>query len=279
MTSLQSLTQEFAITIASAEVWLSIGLALLLGGLCLVVGICVDPGVGLLDRNAPAGETLGVGLGLGLMVLAAWWAAIWSGGRSSFTPVAVGFAIAIGLALARRVRRPDVLTPSLRSSSPVTATRRAPGGASKRKAHFSRSLPAASSSSRSRCCTARPWRQARGTASSPSSSMTWPSTRSSAATWRRPAPRRIRLPSGFSDIPGVPGPDLVPLGRAVAGVCGHHDLRNRPDRRPPLHRAARRLARNSGADRYDRATRDRHDVDGRPSFSDFSRACSWRPCN
>ena len=42
------------------------------------------------------------------MVLAAWWAALWSGGRSSFTPVAVGFAIALALALARRVRGREV---------------------------------------------------------------------------------------------------------------------------------------------------------------------------
>ncbi len=38
------------------------------------------------------------------MVLAAWWAALGSGCRSSFTPVAVGFAIAIVLAVARRAR-------------------------------------------------------------------------------------------------------------------------------------------------------------------------------
>jgi len=55
--------------------------------------------VGLLERDAPAGETLGVGLGSGLLVLASWWAAVASGGRSSFTPVAVGFAIAVALAL------------------------------------------------------------------------------------------------------------------------------------------------------------------------------------
>ena len=61
--------------------------------------------VGLLERDAPAGEVLGVGLASGLMVLAAWWAAIWSGGRSSFTPVAVGFAIAVGLALTRSAGR------------------------------------------------------------------------------------------------------------------------------------------------------------------------------
>ena len=40
--------------------------------------------------------------------MAAWWAATWSGGRSSFTPVAVGFAVALALAVdgnAARTRR------------------------------------------------------------------------------------------------------------------------------------------------------------------------------
>ena len=87
------------------HVWLAIGLALVLGGACLVFGVCVARIVGLLPAGAPAGETLGVGLASGSMVIAAWWAAIWSGGRSSFTPVAVGFAIALGLALARHARR------------------------------------------------------------------------------------------------------------------------------------------------------------------------------
>jgi hypothetical protein len=96
---------ELAITIANGEVWLAIGLALLLGVGCLAFGIWVSRTVGLLRLDAPAGEILGVGLGAGLMVLAAWWAAIWSGGRSSFTPVAVGFAIAIAFAIARRARR------------------------------------------------------------------------------------------------------------------------------------------------------------------------------
>ena len=98
---------ELAITMSDATVWLSIGQALLFGGVCLLFGIWVARLVGLLPSDAPAGETLGVGLASGLMVLAAWWAALASGGRSSFTPVAVGFAIAVTLALVRRAR-PDV---------------------------------------------------------------------------------------------------------------------------------------------------------------------------
>ena len=102
MTALQTFVYEFGITIASGEVWLSIGLALVLGGVCWVFGTWVARTVGLLQPNAPAGEVLGVGLASGLMVLAACWAAVWSGGRSSFTPLAVGFAIAIALGVARR---------------------------------------------------------------------------------------------------------------------------------------------------------------------------------
>src|SRR5260221_14511903 len=93
---------ELAITIGNGEVRLSICLALLFGAGCLVFGTWLARTVGLLRPSAPAGETLGVGLASGLMVLAAWWAAIWSGGRSSFTVVAIGFALAVGLAVARR---------------------------------------------------------------------------------------------------------------------------------------------------------------------------------
>jgi hypothetical protein len=105
LTSLQTFVNEFAITIATGEVWLSIGLALVLGTLCWALGISVARTVGLLLPNAPAGEVLGVGLATGLMVMAAWWAAVWSGGRSSFTPVAICFAIAIALGVAGRARR------------------------------------------------------------------------------------------------------------------------------------------------------------------------------
>jgi hypothetical protein len=101
---LQALAAEFSITLFDGTVWLSIGQAMLFGAACLLFGIWLARFVGLLPSDAPAGETLGVGLASGLVVLAAWWAAIASGGRSSFTPVAVGFVIAIGLAVIRRWR-------------------------------------------------------------------------------------------------------------------------------------------------------------------------------
>jgi hypothetical protein len=106
LTSLQTFVNEFAITTANGEVWLSIGLALVLGTVCWAFGTWVAQTVGLLRPNAPAGEVLAVGLASGLMVLAAWWATIWSGGRSSFSPVAIGFAMSIAVAVARRARRP-----------------------------------------------------------------------------------------------------------------------------------------------------------------------------
>ena len=95
---------EFPITASDPTVWLSIGEGLLFGAVCLVFGVWIARFVGLLERDAPAGETLGVGLAAGLLVLAAWWAAVASGGRSSFTPVGFGFALAVGLAAARRRR-------------------------------------------------------------------------------------------------------------------------------------------------------------------------------
>jgi hypothetical protein len=102
----QQLAVEFLNTVGNGDVWLAIGLALLLGALFLLFGAWIARTVGLLRTDAPAGETIGVGLGSGLIVFAAWWAAIWSGGRSSFTPVAVGFAVAVGLGIIYRRRRP-----------------------------------------------------------------------------------------------------------------------------------------------------------------------------
>jgi hypothetical protein len=104
---LRSIAAEFALTVSNGDVWRSIAIGLLVGGLCLVLGTWVARRVGLLARDAPVAETFGVGLATGLIVLAAWWAAVVSGGRSAFTPVALGFAAAIGLAIARPAGSPD----------------------------------------------------------------------------------------------------------------------------------------------------------------------------
>lgn len=104
------LAAELAITISNADVWVAIGLALLLAAGCWAFGSWAARTVGLLQPDAPAGESLAVGLAAGLMALGSWWAAIWSGGRSSFTPVAIGFAVALALAVAQRRRvRPQAV--------------------------------------------------------------------------------------------------------------------------------------------------------------------------
>jgi hypothetical protein len=98
------LQTELTITIESPDMWIAIGLALVLGLGFWSFGTWIARTVGILERDAPHGESLGVGLAVGLLVIAAWWAAIWSGGRSSFTPVAVGFAIAIATSVVARGR-------------------------------------------------------------------------------------------------------------------------------------------------------------------------------
>ena len=87
--------RQLVLTVGDGSTWASIGLALLLGSVCLAIGVGTARFVGLLPRDAPAGETLGVGLAAGLMIVAAGWAAVRSEGRSSFTPVAIGFGLAL----------------------------------------------------------------------------------------------------------------------------------------------------------------------------------------
>ena len=96
MTWLPTLLSELPITVSDPSVWFSIGEgAAVRRGLPGVRHLARPHGRAARARCAGSGEILGVGLACGLMVLAAWWAAIWSAGRSSFTPVAVGFAVAL----------------------------------------------------------------------------------------------------------------------------------------------------------------------------------------
>src|SRR4051812_18152593 len=115
----QSLATELVIAVADWGVWLSIGQGLLFGAASLVLGVFLARLTGFLEPDAPAGETLGVGLASGLLVVAAWWAAVASSGRSSFTPVAVGFAISIVVAIVGRWRSRDA-APAMPRATPDT---------------------------------------------------------------------------------------------------------------------------------------------------------------
>ena len=64
--------------------------------------------------------------------------------------------------------------------------------------------------------------------------------------------------SGFSDLPGVTGADVVPLGRAVARLGRHRDLRDRLVGRPLSRRLALAAARRRRAHRHARAAHERH---------------------
>ena len=74
---------------------------LLFAVVALVWGTWAARRVGLLGTDARAGETIAVGIGSGVVVLASWWAALASAGRSSFTPAAVGFGLSIAIAVLR----------------------------------------------------------------------------------------------------------------------------------------------------------------------------------
>jgi hypothetical protein len=109
---LQSLAAEFPVTVSNGDVWLSILEGLVFGVVCLAFGVWIARRIGLLEPDAPTGETLGVGLACGLIVIATWWAAVRSGGRSAFTPVAIGFVVAVAVSMARLQRRDVDIDPA-----------------------------------------------------------------------------------------------------------------------------------------------------------------------
>src|SRR5258706_7488638 len=109
LAALAEIARELTITVGDGSVWASTGVGLLFGSVCLAIGVSIARAVGLLRDQARAGETMGVGLATGLIVLAAAWATIWSGGRSAFTPPAVGISMAMVLARRRawKIGRPS----------------------------------------------------------------------------------------------------------------------------------------------------------------------------
>ncbi len=105
MDPLTAFPVEIAATVGDGTTWLAIGLGILLTGVALAFGYWLAHRVGLLPPEARVGETIAVGLGVGLLVLTAWWAVLASGGRSAYTPVAIGFVLTIALAPWARCRR------------------------------------------------------------------------------------------------------------------------------------------------------------------------------
>jgi hypothetical protein len=101
------LVRNLAAAAADGRVWIAIGAAAVVGLLIVGMGVWIARGVGILYPDTPDGETLGVGLGVGAIVTASVWAAVASGGRSVFLPVAVCFAATVAMCAQRalRVRR------------------------------------------------------------------------------------------------------------------------------------------------------------------------------
>ncbi len=104
---LRDLSGEVAISLSDSHVWFAFAAALAFGVICGAIGTWASRRVGLLEGDAPAGEVLGVGLGAGMLIVAAFWAAVASGGRSSFTPVALVLAAAIALGKPGRQKTDD----------------------------------------------------------------------------------------------------------------------------------------------------------------------------
>jgi len=57
---------ELAASLSDSNVWLSLIAAAMTGGACFLVGTWIARRVGILEIDAPAGETIGVGLGSGI---------------------------------------------------------------------------------------------------------------------------------------------------------------------------------------------------------------------
>ena len=217
MTSLQSLAQELALTIASSEVWLSIALALLLGGLCLVVGICVTRTVGLLEGTPRPGRRSVSGSA------PASWSWQLGGRRSGQAGVArsprwrsVSLSRS-GWPLARRARRPPRRRRDLEHQVTDGARQRVGGRASEAHGAPHRDLGRRRLHRRDRaCCTGRPWRRVRATASQPvefvDEAFYAVLGRDLATTGTETNLSALRLLRAR----GPADADLVPLGRAVA---------------------------------------------------------------
>ena len=266
----ETLIDEVVITISMANVHLAIVQAIVLGTLFLILGIWVSRSVGLLERDAPAGETLAVGLATGLIVGAALWAALASGGRSSFTPSAVGFALAVVIAITRP--RPTTTVPLPSGTNIGTrAIRWAPA----KRVLIVAALAAASVAAAGVLFGSTMVLSPRDGVQ-PIEFMDEAFYSILGADIGHTGMETVVTTSGFAHIQRVPVSDLVPLGRALDRVRGDRRTRLRGTTGGAgVHRAATAPACRSHADRDAGPTpRDGHDLARRLSRSAWPPACS-----
>src|SRR5438874_2070663 len=84
-------------------------------------------GLNLVVGESPAAETIGVGLGTGLIALTSMWAAAASRGQSSYTAVGILFAVLTGLVVARLVSSRRALAGKFPSDNSSPAPEATPG--------------------------------------------------------------------------------------------------------------------------------------------------------
>ncbi len=97
--AIDALMVNLGATVADPAAWWALFVAILAGTLAVLVGRFIALRIGILAPDAPDSEVLGIGLSTGLLVVTAVWATAASGGRSSFTPIAAAFVIALALTL------------------------------------------------------------------------------------------------------------------------------------------------------------------------------------
>lgn len=107
--------------LADGRVWIALGVACLSVALMVPLGVFLARRTGLLGPDADAVETFAVGLALGLVWIAATWAAVASGGRSAYLPTAVAFLLAIAVGSGWSTIRPRLTGASARGTLAVVA--------------------------------------------------------------------------------------------------------------------------------------------------------------
>jgi hypothetical protein len=89
------LIANLRVSIADVHVWQAIGVSIVTATVLFLVGVAISRRMGLLAPDRSDWATVGVGLSTGLIVCTAVAAAIFSFGRSGFTPVAIGLVASV----------------------------------------------------------------------------------------------------------------------------------------------------------------------------------------